>query len=417
MSAKISQLTTDADPADDDILEWVDISDGASDAANSKSTRLEFFGRIQYKLPVRVATTTNGTLASAFANGQTVDGITLATGDRILLKDQSTATENGIYTVNVSGAPTRAVDYDSSLKVIGGNVVTVQEGTQNADSQWILTNNGTITIGSTNLAYSRYGDAEMVDMLESAPGIPLAGRRRLFNYNVNDGKIVNYDENGLIEFMGTRDIHRWRRSYYFGVGSDTTLGTDNTHWGLGSMTTEGTLSEVVRDVNGPMKKNFATAAATDSDGGFFTGTLIRINDNPDFTIKFRLPATTSQRTWIGFTEADHMASDSTAATHKFMLRCSSTAAVTGFTIVHSNGTTETIESQISAANTNVHTIRIIADNGNTRWGYSFDGASIVWITSNIPTSGQDMFLQVETRCTTATARNLELSWVDGTADI
>ena len=54
---------------------------------------------------VRVATTANGTLSSAFANGQTVDGVTLATNDRILLKNQSTGSENGIYTVNASGAP------------------------------------------------------------------------------------------------------------------------------------------------------------------------------------------------------------------------------------------------------------------------------------------------------------------------
>ena len=60
---------------------------------------------LDVKNSVRVATTANGTLASAFANGQTVDGITLATNDRILLKNQSTGSENGIYTVNASGTP------------------------------------------------------------------------------------------------------------------------------------------------------------------------------------------------------------------------------------------------------------------------------------------------------------------------
>ena len=54
---------------------------------------------LDVKNSVRVATTANGTLSSAFANGQTVDGISLATGDRILLKDQSTGSENGIYTL------------------------------------------------------------------------------------------------------------------------------------------------------------------------------------------------------------------------------------------------------------------------------------------------------------------------------
>ena len=59
-------------------------------------------GAINLKDAVKVATTANGTLATAFANGQTVDGIVLTTGDRILIKNQSTGSENGIYVVNVS---------------------------------------------------------------------------------------------------------------------------------------------------------------------------------------------------------------------------------------------------------------------------------------------------------------------------
>jgi hypothetical protein len=108
---------------------------------------------------VRVATTANGTLASAFANGQTVDGVTLATGDRILLKNQSTASQNGIYTVNASGAPTRATDADSSAKVNSGMYVWVEEGTANADTAWVLTTNATITLGSTSLTFVKFAGA------------------------------------------------------------------------------------------------------------------------------------------------------------------------------------------------------------------------------------------------------------------
>jgi hypothetical protein len=81
---------------------------------------------------VRVATTANGTLASAFANGSTVDGVTIATGDRILLKNQSSAAENGIYTVGASGAPTRATDANTSGELSVGSVVYVEAGTTNA---------------------------------------------------------------------------------------------------------------------------------------------------------------------------------------------------------------------------------------------------------------------------------------------
>ena len=103
---------------------------------------------------VRVATTTNGTLASAFANGQTVDGVTLATGNRILLKNQSTQSENGIYTVNASGAPTRATDMDAWTEVPGA-FVAVEEGTSNADTIWLCTANQGGTIGSTAITFQQ----------------------------------------------------------------------------------------------------------------------------------------------------------------------------------------------------------------------------------------------------------------------
>lgn len=111
------------------------------------------------KESVRVATTTNGTLATAFENGDTVDGVVLATGDRILLKNQSTASQNGIYTVNASGAPTRATDADSSSEVTSGMYVWVEEGTLNSDTAWVLTTNQAISLGSTSLTFVKFAGA------------------------------------------------------------------------------------------------------------------------------------------------------------------------------------------------------------------------------------------------------------------
>ncbi len=114
---------------------------------------------LDVKDSVRVATTASGTLASAFDNGSTVDGVTLATGDRIFLKNQSTASENGIYTVNSSGAPTRAVDFDANSEVSGGSFTFVEEGTTNSDSGWVVTNNGSITVGTTSLTFAQFSGA------------------------------------------------------------------------------------------------------------------------------------------------------------------------------------------------------------------------------------------------------------------
>lgn len=110
---------------------------------------------IKWKSPVRAATTVNGTLATAFANGQTIDGVVLATNDRILIKDQSAGAENGIYIVQASGAPTRATDYDANSEV-EQSAVYVKEGTANADQGFILTNDGAITVGTTALVFVQF---------------------------------------------------------------------------------------------------------------------------------------------------------------------------------------------------------------------------------------------------------------------
>lgn len=113
---------------------------------------------VKWKDSVRAATTANGTLASAFANGQAVDGVTLVTGDRILLKNQSAGAENGIYVVNASGAPTRATQADTGAEIKQA-AVFVEEGSTNADTGWVLTNNGTITLGSTALTFVQFSGA------------------------------------------------------------------------------------------------------------------------------------------------------------------------------------------------------------------------------------------------------------------
>ena len=102
---------------------------------------------------VRLATTTNGVLTTAYANGQTVDGFVLATGDRILLKNQTAQSENGVYTVNASGSPTRALDMDSWSEV-PGSWVTVQQGTVNADTTWLSTADTGGTLNTTAITFT-----------------------------------------------------------------------------------------------------------------------------------------------------------------------------------------------------------------------------------------------------------------------
>jgi hypothetical protein len=84
---------------------------------------------LDWKNSVRAVSTTQVTLATGFANGQSFGGVTLATGDRVLAAGQTAAAENGIYIVPASGAPTRATDADANNEISVGTVVPVEAGT------------------------------------------------------------------------------------------------------------------------------------------------------------------------------------------------------------------------------------------------------------------------------------------------
>lgn len=103
---------------------------------------------------VRVATTANGSLSTAFANGQTVDGVVLQTGDRILIKNQTTSSQNGVYVVQASGSPSRAADFNSSSEILRGTVF-VSDGSSNGGTWWYTTNTATITVGTTSITYAQ----------------------------------------------------------------------------------------------------------------------------------------------------------------------------------------------------------------------------------------------------------------------
>lgn len=143
---------------------------------------------LDIKDSVRVASTANVTLASAVENNDTLDGVTLATGDRILLKDQTTASENGIYVVAASGAPSRAADADQG-DLTGGAFFFVEEGTANADNGFVCTNNGTPTLGTDDIVFAQFSGAGSVS---AGSGLTKTGNQ--LDVNVDDSTIeINND--------------------------------------------------------------------------------------------------------------------------------------------------------------------------------------------------------------------------------
>ena len=103
------------------------------------------------KAPVKVASTGALTLAGE----QTVDGVALTTGDRILVKDQASQSDNGIYEVATT-TWSRAGDFDGARDAVRGTLVFIAQGTTNADTFWIVTTADPITIGTSNLTFSQF---------------------------------------------------------------------------------------------------------------------------------------------------------------------------------------------------------------------------------------------------------------------
>jgi hypothetical protein len=127
---------------------------GAPTATNDAATKGYVDSAVEglsWKQAARAATTANITLSGT----QTVDGVALLAGDRVLVKNQSTGHQNGIYVVS-SGAWSRSADMNNSAE-FNGAVVFVQEGTTQADTKWVQTGDGIITVGVSTVTFTQFG--------------------------------------------------------------------------------------------------------------------------------------------------------------------------------------------------------------------------------------------------------------------
>ncbi len=101
---------------------------------------------------VRAATTANITISTALNNGDTLDGVTLATGDLVLVKNQTTASQNGVYVVGAT--PARSPEYDA-WDEFPGSLLGVAEGSTNGDTIWLCTSNAGGTLDTTAIAFTQ----------------------------------------------------------------------------------------------------------------------------------------------------------------------------------------------------------------------------------------------------------------------
>lgn len=211
---------------------------------------------LDVKDSVRAATTANITLSGE----QTIDGVSVVAGDRVLVKAQTNGAENGIYVVSAS-AWSRASDANSSAEVTPGMFTFVEEGTTNADTGWVLTTNAVITLDTTSLAFTQFSGAGTIT---AGDGLTKSGST--INVGAGTGITVNADDvaltgqalafhnlasNGLVARTSSGNVSartiagtasRLSVSNGDGVSGNPTVDIDAAYVGQTSITTLGTVS-------------------------------------------------------------------------------------------------------------------------------------------------------------------------------
>ena len=178
----------------------------------------------------KAATTGNITISTALNNGDTLDGVTLSTNDRVLVKDQSTASQNGIYVVGSS--PARAADLAAGSDA-AGMFTFVEQGTVNADNGFVCTSNkGSAVTGTNNLTFAQFSGAGQIT---TADGLQKSGNTISVDLKANGGLVIESAEIALdlaaSSITGTLPVNK--------LTSVTSTATElNLLDGLNSTTTE-----------------------------------------------------------------------------------------------------------------------------------------------------------------------------------
>ena len=135
------------------------------------------------------ATTANITISTALNNGDTLDGVSLSTNDRVLVKDQSTASQNGIYVVG--STPARAADLATGANA-AGFFTFVEKGTVNADNGFVCTSDsGSAVVGTNNLTIAQFSGAGQIT---AADGLQKSGNTLSVDLKSNGGLVIESTE-------------------------------------------------------------------------------------------------------------------------------------------------------------------------------------------------------------------------------
>ena len=225
---------------------------------------------LDVKASVRVATTAAINLATDLEAGDVIDGVTLVAGDRVLVKNQTSASENGIYVAVSSGAASRSSDANGTAdtgELTSGTFTFVEAGTVNFDSGFVVSTDGTITVGSTGVTWTQFSGA---GSFEAGDGLSKNGTQVNVNVTANRTAITsdavdisaNYVGQSSITTLGTITTGIWNGTDV-AVADGGTGASDaaNARTNLGIKTTAGAVTTSTSTLARVASQNCAASAS------------------------------------------------------------------------------------------------------------------------------------------------------------
>lgn len=312
---------------------------------------------LDWKASARAIATSNITLSGT----QTVDGVSLLAGDRVLVAGQTTASQNGIYVV-ASGAWTRSTDADSSADLNSGAAVFVEEGTTNADTGWVLTTDGTITLGTTSLTFTQFTSLGQVTagagLTKTGNSIDVIAGNASISVAA-DSISVGFD--GTLPVALTPDIAGAvgsavvpaRRDHVHNVPADTAVGISNS-----STNTEGNSTSFARANHTHAVTGFALTSHNHAASAITSGTLAvarggtgiasyttgnYVRASAATTLEQRTPAQVLSDIGAAATSHNHAAADITSGTLAVARGGTGIASYTTGNYIYASGATTLAE--------------------------------------------------------------------------
>jgi hypothetical protein len=179
------------------------------------------------RIITKVATTGNVNLTNGLENGDSIDGITLQTGDKILVKSQTDATENGIYICPSSGTASRDTNYDT-VEELAGQMIVVQQGSTNADKIFLCTTDNSGSIGSVDIVFSQVTPANQGTVQSVAVADAGSSEFTITGSPITSSGTINLAVNSInATKIGSGNVDNTELGYLNGVTSNIQTQLDN----------------------------------------------------------------------------------------------------------------------------------------------------------------------------------------------